>query len=172
MEREANQNLVDDHFGIIVKLSYRYWRYLPDSVKLYLDIDDVIVECVLAVLEKQHRYNPARGAASTFVWHIVRSHCSSIVGRNRAKKRSAVVLPLRELRSASRPCDALQLSEAKKAVEAILADASDGLRRSLTRFLETRRTRVQAHLQEELRMLVRKHNVTYRDLELAFSALL
>ena len=156
-----------DHFGIIAKLSFRYWKLLPPHVRSFFDVEDMISEVTLQVVIASQKYSPRRGRPSTFVHNVAENHCHTIVGKHKLKKRLATeVIPLELLgpRLVS-PSEALLWRESRMAVEKILADASFNLRNALEAFLSVRQIkRIHRCDIEELKLLVRKHGVTYQNL--------
>lgn len=163
-------DIVTPNMGIIARLAYQYWQRLPLHVKASLDLEDVIADTVLRVCKVSWKYSPKKAKSSTFVWTVARNYCRGIlVYQQHAKRKTNGVVPYTDLIHNTRPCGTIRFLEAKEAVEWVIADASDDLRRILTRFIENRRqVKWPPSLLQELQRLTARHGATRDDFRAIF----
>lgn len=170
MERD---DAVVVHLGIVTKLACSYWSRLPPHARAAIDLDDMISDAIVKLVEVAPRYKSVKAQPSTFVYTIVGNHFRCLLTHYRQQKRQATaVVPIVDMGAASAPCSRLRWLEARKAVECVLGDASDELRRELAKFFATRRFR-SAHqpLIAELCRLTAKHGTTPDDFRIVFARL-
>jgi len=182
---KPNLKEASDYIGIITKLSLRYWRKLPPHVQSFFDAEDMVSEVVLSVLVASQRYDPARAAPSTFVHCVAENHCRTLVSKHELKKRfSSEIVSFDDLQRWSRPTNqvrkdihnwsrpdrGIQCAESRMAMERLIADASENLRRALWSFFTSRQlSKFHGPELSEFRMLVAKHRISAGDLRLVFS---
>lgn len=162
--------LVVSHLELITKICWKYWSRMPPSLHAYMDIEDLIGECCLLVVSRQHRYKQCRGASGAFVQRIVQNHCLTLLTSHHLKKRRvrafiyfsepelANILP-------SYSDEGVRWLLAKEPMEQIIRDASDNLRRHFSDFLHTRNFRRFTKQDiAELQKLARHHHLSPSDL--------
>lgn len=125
-------DLAQRHLGIIAQRAIFWHRTLPDSVKIYYDVEDMIGEVVLHVIKRSHLHNIARGKESTFVWHTADNRCMSILMHYKTKQFTAcgtVELTPELMKSTSIPNTQsdIEFSNSLNAVERVIEFASDRL---------------------------------------------
>ncbi len=156
-------DLAQRHLGIAAKLCLKYYRYLPNDVKSYYDLDDMIADVVLHVFKKSSQYNSSKSKESTWVWHVVDNKCKSILGHFQTKQYTA-------MQTVELPADIsekLQVgtrreSEAKNAVERMIQYGSDEVRDFLDRIFNAKPIKlVPAY---ELQQLAKQYSVSLTDL--------
>lgn len=196
MKRISNSKneIASNHLGIIAKLSLRYWKGLPDHVKVYLDLEELIADTVLYVSIKSERYDESKAAESTFVYWLAESYLKNTVVKYRQPKYAAsLVFPIDEMIAVDedkpRIPGRLSTTLAAKTIDKVATDdkhwweegqwldsisgfekllqyASSSLRNALERFFQNRRFgSIPKNDLSELRDLVKQYGVSRSDFE-------
>jgi DNA-directed RNA polymerase specialized sigma24 family protein len=164
---------VTAHFKMIGRICWKYWQRLPVAARAHIDVTDLMGEVCLRLVESAKYFDAERGAESTFVCRVAENHCRVVVNRYHLKKRRAAVYSMTDQEKSPaflRPDDAVDWVLARQPVERVLADASDGLRRSFAHFLQYRQPRrFTTDNLEEFRTLASKHGLHYFDLRLVLN---
>lgn len=129
-ESERNA-LVLKTWGIVKKISRRYWRFVPFQVRVWYSEADLEIDVLVRVLELLPRWDPARGSVSTLTYWIANSECLRILQKFSAKKRQVRLDSFDDGREIA-VSDVGGLSmDAVSEVEALLQEAGDDLRKAL-----------------------------------------
>ncbi len=95
MEKSAGrieiERRVDDIYKLIGAILMR--KYSSCALSTF-EYNDLVQDCMLAVLEKAHKYDPRRGAISTFVALVVRDTVVRRAVDGSRQKRKATVVSL------------------------------------------------------------------------------
>lgn len=77
-EESRHKEIAQIHLGIIVSRVAAYWKYLPQTVRNFYDLEDMVSDCVLHVIRVSHRYDPNKAKSSTWVWHVANHYCEDL----------------------------------------------------------------------------------------------
>lgn len=72
---------------LLRKIAWSVWRGLPQHVRVVVDVDDLLQEARLALWERAHRWDPGRGAWTTFTQRVATSYLLNVRERLCAQKR-------------------------------------------------------------------------------------
>ena len=73
--------------ALIWQLAWRSWKALPPALKVWLEPDDLHSEAVAAVWRGIDRWDPSRGAFTTFAWRVAQSALTAHYSFQTAAKR-------------------------------------------------------------------------------------
>ena len=152
----------------IAKMAWKFWYLLPKHVQVNTDPEDLIQGALVAIVTQVvgGKYDSARGAPSTFVCTLAHNHFVNLLHSYELQKRKATGMVELEEWNGSLPTDeGVSWMESRKAVEALLRDCSDGLKRALDGLITKRRYRFSDAQLDELRMLVVRNGVRRSDFD-------
>lgn len=73
-----NELKVEDYLNLLRKIAHSYTRTCPT-----MDFDDLFQEACLAFLKSYHKYDPSKGAPTTFITMVVTSSLNNMVAKER-----------------------------------------------------------------------------------------
>ena len=156
--------LVEKHLALIAKRCLFWWRFLPASVRVWYDPDDMIAEAVLHVCKRSARYDPNKAKETTWVYCVTDNFCKSRLQHWKARMYADCETVewdddvARKMPAAS----IAELRESRDAVERLIEVATDRVRGFLEKMFEGGLiTEVPAW---ELREAARRSGVTADDL--------
>ncbi len=122
--------LAEKHVALIASRCIFWWRFLPASVKIWYDVDDMIGGAVLHVVKRSTKYDASKAKESTWIHHVTDNFCMSQLAHWKSHKYSdCETVELDE--DASRKIKAtssLEMRESRAAVERLIEIASDAVR--------------------------------------------
>jgi hypothetical protein len=122
--------LVKQYTPMVAKLCWRYWASLPPSIRVWLDIEDLLIETLTHIGGVcLPLYNRKSSSVTTFVYMNAERHLINIVKKYNCAKRGAIVV---SVEPASLPTeDPLRLSslyETRMVLEKVYTLASAELK--------------------------------------------
>lgn len=169
MTNKTDADIVLDNLGIFVRVATKYWHRFPPALRATYGVDDLVSEITVQVFRQRHRYDPKRGARSTFVWCLAENHCRSLQQAFQQQKRQGVILSMDSVVLGTQ-CLVHRRGEALGALESVLQDASLELRELLQAFLYLQhRPRWPQTARTELKRLLCKHQVSLEQFSLALA---
>ena len=171
--KEAPEDIITKHLGIIAGRCLYYWRMLPPSVRAGYDPEDMISDTVLHVWTRltTAKYQTSRGASSTFVWHVSNNYCQVLLGKYSCKKRGAgVTVPMPETPLTVSGPNRMKILESRDAVERVLQYSSESALELLDRLFtqSSRRPRATPEAIKDLRACAREQHATLADFETVY----
>lgn len=76
VHRNVKTPVLEDQLDLIRKVAWRFAK------QYHLDVDDLFQEAYISCLKALPRYNPNRGAFSTFLWHTSTNAIRDILNKN------------------------------------------------------------------------------------------
>ena len=155
--------IISQNKGLIHKICYSFWRAFPTHVKASIDFEDLVSGAQVRILTQAAKYDPERGAVTTWLWTVVTNYCNGERQRYQAQRR----LPSDEYQRMAAQGQPGFSTDARDALEEILANCSQELARAFDGFLRNRRF-VESQWPQpvvlEMRRLTRWYGVTRDDL--------
>lgn len=129
----------------------------------------MIADALVVLWQGRNRYDPKRGRPSTFVGCLVNNFCRSRHYYATRLSRTAVCIPLDDLLMEPLPSaeNSLQVKEAVDALEQLIASGSEQLQDFLEQLFQGNAASWHA-VEEELRMLIKRHAIRRSDFETVF----
>lgn len=154
--------------GLVLKLSWQYWKRLPQHTKVWVDPDDLIEDAYLYVLSRAaDTYDKEKASRCTFLWVGVNNLLLNFAMSQQTKKRFGWNVPVEELEVIGKPDPSVAGMEARDALNKIYNEASDELKKEMQNWFGPIRPRLRTKRVHENRReflaLATKHRLTEDD---------
>lgn len=134
---ERQLKVLSQYRNLVLKLAWEYWRKLPASVKLWLDVDDLIEDVYVFVLKSAARkFDPTRGSQTHFLWHGIRNFLFAFHRSQIRQKRFALqAVPIESIESELQEDDNnIETMHAKECLSRTYEQASTELRAEIVQW--------------------------------------
>ena len=164
------ESILQRHGGLIRKLALKFWRQLPVSVKMWVDLDDLIIEGQIYVLHQmREHYDRFQARESTFLWVALSNMYLNFALRYQVKKRAGWMVPLEDVTWMLGTQDAvIAQREALDALAKTYKQASKECRAEIIRWfgqepVRAGRSARALNVYEEFRQLAQRNGLSKED---------
>jgi len=128
--RRFQCSLMKQYVPMVAKLCWKYWACLPASIRVWIDVEDLVYECIAYIQFDSSRVYDGRTKISTFVYMSTERYLINVVKKYSCRKRNTQIVKVEDLNSLF-VVDQMPLSklyEARLALQQVYKQASPRLR--------------------------------------------
>lgn len=165
----SDESIIKQYRGMVYQLAFKSWRQLPISVKLWVDVDDLVAEAYVYILAwAKFRYKGELAGKTTFLWTGISNLYLNFALKHQARKRFGWRIPLEDINWLGKTDKKIAENEALDALARVYREASENCRKQIKRWfgqeaVRAKRSEKERKIYKEFCGLAKKNGLTKED---------